>query len=140
MDRDYILSKCQSAGYSDATFAFRTAPGPGEHEMSVEYDVTPGRLQTVRDVVITGLRSTRQRLIDPALRMKAGDPLSSNAMGDMQRQLYDLGVFDKVDMAVQNPDGDLTDKYVLFHLTEGHKYYTAIGVGAQVARVRRKPE
>ena len=134
MDRDYILSNCQSAGYSDAAFAFRTIPGPGEHEMSVEYDVTAGRLLTVRDVVITGMHSTRQRLIDPALRMKAGDPLSSNAMGEMQRQLYDLGVFDKVDMAVQNPDGDLTDKYVLFHLTEGHKYYTAIGVGAQVAR------
>jgi outer membrane protein assembly complex protein YaeT len=134
MDRDYILSNCESAGYADATFAFRTAPGPGEHEMSLEYDITPGRLQTVRDVVFTGLHSTRQRLIEPALRLKAGDPLSSNAMGEMQRELYNLGVFDKVDMAVQNPDGDLTDKYVLFHLTEGHRYYTAIGVGAQVAR------
>jgi outer membrane protein insertion porin family len=134
MDRDFILSRCEAAGYADATFAFRTAPGPGEHEMSVEYDITPGRLQTVRDVVITGMRSTRKRLIEPAIRLKAGDPLSANAMGDMQRQLYDLGVFDKVDMAVQNPDGDLTDKYVLFHLTEGHRYYTAIGVGAQVAR------
>ena len=80
------------------------------------------------------MRSTRQRLINPAMRLKAGDPLSSNAMGEMQRQLYDLGVFDKVDMAVQDPDGDLTDKYVLFHLTEGHRYYMAIGVGAQVAR------
>jgi outer membrane protein insertion porin family len=134
MDRDYILSKCQAAGYADAEFASRTAPGPGAHEMSVEYDITPGRLQTVRDVVITGMNSTRERLIKPALRLKAGDPLSSNAMGEMQRELYDLGVFDKVDMAVQNPDGDLTDKYVLFHLTEGHRYYTAIGVGAQVAR------
>ena len=27
-------------------------------------------------------------------------------MGDMQRRLYNLGVFDKVDMAIQNPDGD----------------------------------
>ena len=46
MDRDYILSNCQSAGYADAAFDFRTAPGPGEHEMSLEYDITPGRLQT----------------------------------------------------------------------------------------------
>ena len=55
-------------------------------------------------------------------------------MGSMQQQLYDLGVFDKVDMAIQDPDGDLKNKYVVFHLTEGHKYYTAIGIGAQVAR------
>ncbi len=133
-DRDYILMNCQNAGYSDAAFDFRTAPGPGDHEMSVEYDISLGQRQTVRDVVMSGVRSTRQRLINPALHIKPGDPLSWNAMGETQRQLYDLGVFDKVDMAVQDPDGALPDKYVVFHLVEGHRYYTAIGVGAQVAR------
>ena len=133
-DRDFILSQCQAAGYSSATFDFRAQPVPGENKMTVAYNVTLGPQQTVREVVITGLKATRQRLIKPTLSVKAGDPLSLDAMGNMQRELYNLGVFDKVDMAIQDPDGAVPDKYVLFHLTEGHKYYTAIGVGAQVAR------
>ena len=56
-------------------------------------------------------------------------------MGLMQRRLYNLGVFDKVDMAIQNPQGDTEHKYVIYHLTEGHRYYTAIGVGAEIARI-----
>jgi hypothetical protein len=35
-------------------------------------------------------------------------------------------------MAIQNPQGDTQNKYVIFHLTEGHRYYVGIGVGAEV--------
>ena len=61
-------------------------------------------------------------------------------MGRMQRRLYNLGVFDKVDMAIQNPQGDTEHKYVVYHLTEGHRYYTAIGLGARGGAHRRQPD
>jgi outer membrane protein assembly factor BamA len=134
MDRTFILNACQSAGYASAAFAYRATPVPEDHRMALEYDLTLGPYTSVRDVVITGLHNTRSRLVNPALHLKAGDPLSWNQMGATQRQLYNLGVFDKVDMAIQDPDGDLQDKYVLFHLSEGHEYNVAVGVGAQVAR------
>lgn len=134
MDRDFILKQCESAGYPNATFRAHATPGPGQHAMAVVYEISQGDFQNVRAVVITGLRITKPRFINPAVRLKPGDPLSWTAMGAMQRQLYDLGVFDKVDMAIQNRDGNIPDKYVLFHLTEGRRYDMAIGVGAQVAR------
>lgn len=134
MDRDYIVSACQTAGYPTTGFQFQTTPGPGEHQMAIVYNIDQGPFENVRAVVITGMHITRQRLIEPAVRLKAGDPLSWNAMGEMQRELYNLGVFDRVDMAIQDPDGDVPDKYVLFHLTEGRRYNLAVGVGAQVAR------
>jgi outer membrane protein assembly factor BamA len=56
-------------------------------------------------------------------------------MARMQRRLYDLGVFDKVDMAIQNPDGDTENKWVLYHITEGHRYTMAVGFGAEITRV-----
>src|SRR5581483_3390412 len=62
-------------------------------------------------------------------------PLSWTEMGLMQRRLYNLGVFDRVDMAIQNPDGDTENKYVLFHLTEGHQYYVGLGFGAELAQI-----
>ncbi len=135
IDRDYILRQYQSSGYPNATFDSRVTPGAGPYQLAVTYTVNEGQPQYVRDVVITGLRTTRHRLIDPAMTMKAGDTLSWTQMGNIQRNLYDFGVFDKVDMAIQNPDGDLREKYVDYHFTEGHLYNMAVGVGAELARI-----
>ncbi|HLK66889.1 MAG TPA: POTRA domain-containing protein [Bryobacteraceae bacterium] len=135
MDRDYILTLYQSKGYPDTTFDWRGVPGPGPHQMALHYTIVEGQPKYIRDVLITGLHTTRQRLIAPDISLKAGDPLAWTEMGNMQRRLYNLGVFDKVDMAIQNPDGDTESKYVLYHLTEGHRYSMAVGLGAEIARI-----
>src|SRR5262249_641492 len=127
IDRDYILGLYQSGGYPDALFESKMTPGPGPDEVTLEYNITEGQPRYVPGVVISGMRSTRHRLVDPNVLLKAGDPLSWTEMGRMQRRLYNLGVFDKVDMAIQNPDGDTQNKYVVYHLTEGHRYYMAVG-------------
>jgi outer membrane protein assembly complex protein YaeT len=134
-DRTHMLGIYQDAGYPDVTFDYRAEPGPGEHEVTIHYTVVPGGPRVVRDVLVSGLRETRQSLVEPNITIKAGDPLSWTQMGRMQRRLYNLGVFDKVDMAIQNPQGDTQEKYVMYHLTEGHRYYTAIGLGAEIARI-----
>ena len=103
--------------------------------MNLDYVITEGQPRYVRDVLITGMRSTRMRLVQPNVLLKAGEPLSWTQMGEMQRGLYDLGVFDKVDMAIQNQQGDTENKYVVYHLTEGHRYYVGVGLGAEVARI-----
>lgn len=135
VDRNYIIRSYQAAGFPDATFDWKATPGRGPHQFGVEYMVNEGMRQYVRDVLITGLRHTRFKLVKPAIRLRSGDPLSWAAMGDMQKNLYDFGVFDKVDMAVQNQDGATTDKYVLYHMVEAHRYSVAVGVGAEVANI-----
>jgi outer membrane protein assembly complex protein YaeT len=134
MDRNYILELYQSEGYPDAAFDSRVQVDADAHQATVEYTIRQGVPQYVRDVLISGLHTSRHRLVDPALTLKAGEPLSWTEMGDMQRKLYDLGVFDKVDMAIQNPDGAEQEKYVDYHFTEGHLYTMAVGVGAEIAR------
>ena len=110
-------------------------PGDGEHETKVIYNVNPGQPRFVRDILLTGMHSTRRRLVDPNILLKPGDPLSWTEMGRMQRRLSNLGVFDKVDMAIQNPMGDTQNKYVLYNLSEGHRYFVAVGLGAEIARI-----
>jgi outer membrane protein assembly factor BamA len=56
-------------------------------------------------------------------------------MAETQRRLYDLGVFARVDAAVQNPDGDEDRKYVLYQAEEAHRYSITGGVGAEIARI-----
>jgi outer membrane protein insertion porin family len=135
LDRNHILEVYQDAGFPDVTFDYRATVGPGEHEYGLVYIIVPGEPRIVRDVLISGTHNTSRRLVDPNILLKPGDPLSWTQMGRMQRRLYNLGVFDKVDMAIQNPQGDTEHKYVVYHLTEGHRYYTAIGVGAEIARI-----
>src|SRR6202043_565372 len=125
----------QSAGYPDVSFDWRISNVAERHEADLVYVVNEGPPRYVRDVLISGLRATRMRLVQPNVLLKAGDPLSWTQMGVMQRRLYDLGVFDKVDMAIQNPQGDTENKYVLYHFNEGHRYNMAVGFGAELAQI-----
>ena len=135
LDRDYILRTYQAAGFPDAAFDWKMTPAAAPHQVDVRYQVTEGSREFVRDLLITGLTHTRRSLVDPGLHLHPGDPLSWVEMGAIQRNLYELGVFDTVDMAIQNPDGDTQDKYLVYHLTEGHRYSVAVGLGAEIAEI-----
>jgi len=54
-------------------------------------------------------------------------------MVDSQRRLYDLGLFNQVDMAVQNPDGQGPSKDVLFNLQEAKRWTFRYGGGFEFA-------
>jgi len=135
LDRTFIVNRYHDAAYPDASFDWRLTPGPGPHEVTLQYFITEGSPRYVRDVLFSGLHNTRRRLLNRSITLAPGDPLSWTEMGLMQRRLYNLGVFDRVDMAIQNPDGDTENKYVLFHLTEGHQYYVGLGFGAELAQI-----
>lgn len=135
VDRNYLLELFQSKGYPDVTFQSSAAPGPRPDRMALAYRITPGPPRYVREVLIYGLRNTNPKLIRRAMVLHPGDPLSWTEMGIIQRRLYNLGVFDTVDMAIQNPGGDVENKYVIYHLMEGRLYYMAIGFGAEIAQI-----
>src|SRR6478736_256769 len=74
-------------------------------------------------------------MVARVLKINPGDPLSPTAITDTQRRLYDLGIFAKVDAAIENPDGDTDRKYVLYNMEEAARYSLAFGVGAELARI-----
>ena len=67
--------------------------------------------------------------------IRPGDPISQGRIGETQQKLYDLGIFSKVQTALQNPDGKEESKYVLFQLDEAARYSFNVGVGAELARI-----
>ena len=108
---------------------------PLTHRASVKFTVQEGRPQFIRKVIVEGLESTDRQLVESRLRLTAGDPISQSQMLDTQRRLYDLGIFARVDMALQNPDGAEASKYVLYQVEEARKYSITFGAGAQIARI-----
>jgi outer membrane protein insertion porin family len=135
VDRDTILEQYSANGFPNATFEWSSKPAAQPHQVDLKFVVHEGPQQFVRKILISGLERTRRSLVESNLTMKPGDPLSPTAMRDTQRRLYDLGVFARVDTAIQNPDGDTRQKYVLYDMEEAHKYSITTGFGAQFARI-----
>jgi outer membrane protein assembly factor BamA len=98
------------------------------------YNVTEGEPQYVRGVIVSGLTTTRPSFVDKYITFKNGDPLSANLQADIQRRFYDLGVFARVDTAIENPDGGTEFKNVLYSFEEANRYTFSVGFGAQLAR------
>ena len=89
----------------------------------------------MRQVLISGLDTTQPGLVNRNLLLSPGDPLSQIQMAETQRRLYDLGVFARVNMAIQNPEGETANKYVLYQMEEAKKYSITSGLGAELARI-----
>src|SRR5437762_3405933 len=66
------------------------------------------------------------------MAIHSGEPLSQEQMLESQRRLYDLGIFNAVEMAVQNPEGGATQKNVNFQLVEARRYTFTYGIGFEV--------
>jgi outer membrane protein insertion porin family len=132
-DRNYILNYYYARGFPNATVQVEWTPAGMPHHVNVVYTIKEGDRQYVRGVLVNGLHTTRRSLVERTLRIEPGEPLSPMAELEAQQRLYNLGVFARVDTAVENPDGDEDHKYVLYSFEEANRYRLGLGVGAQVA-------
>jgi outer membrane protein assembly complex protein YaeT len=135
-DRETIIREYGKNGFPNATFEWNAKPGPRPHTIDLQFTIDEGQQQFVREVVTSGLATTRPGLVAKQMaNLNSGDPLSPEAMADTQRKLYDLGIFSQVDMAIQNPDGNEDSKYVVYNLDEARRYSITTGFGLQFARI-----
>ncbi len=135
VDRENVLDYYQNNGYPDATFSWsfqRQGEAAGVH---LRYVIAEGRRQYVRDILISGLRTTDPDLVRERLLLSPGDPLSRWALLETQRRLYNLQIFAKVDAAVQNSGGQEDHKYILLDLDESRRYSISGGFGAQIEKI-----
>ncbi len=134
-DRETLLNEFYNNGFPGASVEVAVAVDQPTRRASVRFTLQEGRQQFIRRVLVDGLESTDTQLVSSRLRLAPGDPISQSQMLDTQRRLYDLGIFARVDMALQNPDGAEASKYVLYQVEEARKYSFTFGAGAQIARI-----
>jgi outer membrane protein insertion porin family len=134
-DRDGVLDYYYNQGYPQAAFEFTATPSDEPNRMDLKFVVVTGAREFVRDVLVSGIRRTQPELVRSRIDLQPGDPLSQNRITGSQRRLYDLGIFARVDAAIQNPEGQEPDKYVLYSLEEAGRYSTNYGFGAEIGRI-----
>ena len=134
-DRDNLLQYYYDNGYPDAKFEFTSTPGDKPNRQDLTFLITPGRREFVRRVIVSGLHITKLKLVTERISLNDGDPLSQSKISDSQRRLYDLGIFARVDTAIQNPEGEEPTKAVLYSMEEARLYSITTGIGAEIARI-----
>jgi outer membrane protein insertion porin family len=99
------------------------------------YHITEGPQVIVKRVLLTGYRRTRVNVIQREIRVKADAPLRESDVVESQRRLYNLGVFNRVTIEPQNPDGSDPDKDIVVLVEEANRYTMAYGGGFEVQRL-----
>ncbi len=134
-DRDSLLTYYYNNGYPDASFDWTQTPGPAPNTVNLVYMIHAGRHEFVRSVLIRGLKVTKPFLVADRIQLAPGDAISQSSIAASQQKLYDLGIFSKVETAIQNPDGDEDNKYVLVSVDESGRYSINTALGAQLGRI-----
>ncbi len=132
-DREAVLSEYFNRGFPNAVFQFSAIPSPVQpNQVNVSYTIKEGQQFFVNRILVDGLEHTRPYVVERDITVRHGDPISQQDMYESQQKLYELGIFNQVDTAVQNPDGEARDKNVLMRVQESKRYTFQYGVGLEV--------
>ena len=110
-DRETLVNFYFNQGFPQVQFEASVKPVEGDpNHMDVAYTITEGERVYVDNVLVAGLLHTRRSLVSRRFLLHGGDPLDQSKMALTQSRLYDLGIFNEVNMAVQNPAGQVERK------------------------------
>src|SRR2546428_7787593 len=99
------------------------------------YHIQEGPQTRVRRILIGGYRHTRPGVIHREVHIKVKEPLREGDVVESQRRLYNLGVFNRVTIEPQNPNGTNPEKDIAVLVEEAKRYTLAYGGGFEVQRL-----
>jgi outer membrane protein insertion porin family len=98
-----------------------------ENRVSLVYEIDEGNKVSIRNVFVTGNRSTTKRVINREIRVEKGGEADYTKVQETKRRLERLGIFSDVRVdEVQTGPGD---EVVVVTVREGEKNYTGLGLG-----------
>src|SRR6266851_7766064 len=101
----------------------------------IVYHIQEGPQTRVRRILIGGYEHTRPGVVRREVHIKVKEPLREGDVVDSQRRLYNLGVFNRVTIEPQNPNGTNPEKDIAVLVEEAKRYTLAYGGGFEVQRL-----
>jgi outer membrane protein insertion porin family len=135
-DRDAIFAYLSDRGYVRAAVQWSESPGPDAHQRDIQFQIQPGVKETVQRVVVMGYGHTRPGIIRRELAVAPGAAFSQTGALESERRLYDLGVFNQVQIAPQDPESLApTGRTVLVRVEEARRWTLGYGGGIDIQRL-----
>jgi outer membrane protein insertion porin family len=103
--------------------------------MRLVYKMEEGTQVRVKDVLLTGYKHTKPKVIRREVKVIPNAPLREGDVVESQQKLYNLGVFNRVTIEPQNANGADPNKDVVVLVEETKRYTIAYGGGFEVQRL-----
>jgi len=134
-DRNNILALYFDNGFPEARVDAVATPAAEPNRMNVTYRVSEGPQVRVGRVLLDGYQYTRRERISREVQINPQGPLRQGDVIETQRKLYELGIFNRVQVAAQNPDGSDPAKTLLVLVDEARRYTLSYGLGIEFQRI-----
>jgi outer membrane protein insertion porin family len=126
--REALVSVWRRAGYLEARVEPDIETSEEGDEVRVRFVVKPGPRTIVENVVVAGLRGTREAAVAREIVLRRGEPFSFERVLESQKRLLSLGIFERVTISELDP----TRKHrrdVVVRVEEAPRTAVAWGVG-----------
>ncbi|MSP54854.1 MAG: outer membrane protein assembly factor [Myxococcales bacterium] len=122
-----LVDRYGKLGYlrADATSSLAVSPDGTRADLTIA--ITPGAVVYLRAVLIRGYSRTERYVIEREISLRSGDPITPDALSDIRRRLYELGVFDRVSVEAVGDEDRVKD--ILITLDERKNLYAEVGGG-----------
>jgi outer membrane protein assembly complex protein YaeT len=134
-DRDTISSYLANLGYAQAEVSWHASPVNEQHQVDLDFRIELGKQERIKRIVVLGNEHTRLGVIRRELVIHQGQPLSQDNVADSQSRLYELGIFNQVQIAPQDLPNSQTEKTVLVAVEESRRWTLGYGGGLEVQRL-----
>jgi len=132
---DTIVSRLRNHGYPYAEVLRNFDSEAGVLRAEVELDAQPGPRMRIGEVVIRGLRDVDTATVRRVMSVRSGHGFRQDALYQTQRDLYGMGVFNSVNVALIDsvpPQGSVPSDSavrVLVQVLEGPRHQVRLGGG-----------
>jgi outer membrane protein insertion porin family len=126
---DTVRVLLEDRGYGAAIVSSEVTWSPDNLRATVRLRAFAGERWVVDRTLLRGLRRTDPRIVRRFLGIDPGDPVRRAELLDVQRRLYGLGIFTRVDVRVAPGSEGKEAREILIDLEEGRSRSIAAGAG-----------
>ena len=124
-----IRTGFEDAGYRYAAVEVSEDWNEDRTLVDLTLSIEAGPRSVVERRIIRGNRRTRPAVLDRLIELESGDPISRRKLLEVQRSLFRLGIFSRVDVQVAPGTPYTAERDVLVRLEEGAARRVRYGVG-----------
>ena len=126
---DAIRAAYADLGYAEAQVSAREDWNPDRTRVDVTIQVLEGPRRVVDRVILRGNQRTRSDVIRRTVDLDTGEPISDTRLLEIERNLYRLGIFSRVDVELLRAGLGSAERDVLIRVEEGQPRTVTYGLG-----------
>lgn len=126
---DVLRTAYADAGFAEAQVSARAEWSPDETIVDLTIEAIEGPQAVVDRIIVRGNRRTQSEVIRRTLAVKRGEPIGETRLLELERDLYQLGIFSSVEVELMRAGLAGTRRDLVVRVEEGRPRRVTYGLG-----------